>query len=65
MAVNEGTRMDSRFMVMSIVPDVCKSPVVPVPYPIVGFLDQSILTSPNVRAAGVPVFHMGSRVARR
>ncbi|MFN9606523.1 MAG: DUF4150 domain-containing protein, partial [Planctomycetota bacterium] len=63
MAVNEGTRMDGQFLVMSLVPDVCKSPLVPVPYPIVGYLNQSILVSPNVRAAGKPIFHMGSRVA--
>ncbi len=63
MAVNEGTRMDGQFMVISLVPDVCKSPLVPVPYPIVGYLNQSILVSPNVRARGVPIFHMGSRVA--
>jgi hypothetical protein len=55
--------MDGQFMVISLVPDVCKSPLVPVPYPIVGFLNQSILVSPNVRARGVPVFHMGSRVS--
>lgn len=63
MAVNEGTRMDGQFMVISLTPDVCKSPTAPVPYPIVGYLNQSILTSPNVRMRGVPVFHMGSRVA--
>jgi Domain of unknown function (DUF4150) len=63
MAINEGTRMDGQFLVMSLVPDVCKSPLVPVPYPIVGYLNQSILVSPNVRARGVPIFHMGSRVA--
>ncbi len=55
--------MDAQFLVISLVPDVCKSPLVPVPYPIVGYLNQSILVSPNVRARGVPVFHMGSRVA--
>ncbi|MBI1322095.1 DUF4150 domain-containing protein [bacterium] len=63
MADKEGTRLDSQFIVMSICPDVCKSPVVPVPYPIVGQLDKSILLSPNVRSLGKPVFHLGSRVA--
>jgi hypothetical protein len=63
MAVNEGTRMEATFLVISLVPDVCKSPLVPVPYPIVGYLNQSILVSPNVRANGKPIFHMGSRVA--
>ncbi|MBX3421506.1 MAG: DUF4150 domain-containing protein [Pirellulaceae bacterium] len=63
MALKEGTRQDSQFIVMSICPDVCKSPTVPVPYPIVGFLDKSIFISPNVRSLGKPVFHMGSRVA--
>ncbi len=63
MADNEGARMEAMFMVISLVPDVCKSPIAPVPYPIVGYLDQSTLVSPNVRTNGVPVFHMGSRVA--
>ncbi len=55
--------MEATFMVQSLCPDVCKSPVVPVPYPIVAYLDKSVMVSPNVRSNGVPVFHMGSRVA--
>ncbi|MCY2967093.1 MAG: DUF4150 domain-containing protein [Planctomycetota bacterium] len=63
MAEHEGIRKDAQFLVMSICPDVCKSPLIPAPYPIVGYCDQSILVSPNVRSRGFPVFHMGSRVA--
>ncbi|MBN1853270.1 MAG: DUF4150 domain-containing protein [Pirellulales bacterium] len=63
MADKEGTRQDAQFMVISLVPDVCKSPTVPVPYPIVGYFNNSIRTSPNVRFRGVPAFHMQSRVA--
>lgn len=62
MAINEGGRMDAQFLVISLCPDVCKSPAVPVPYPIVGYMNQAMLQSPNVRARGKPVFHMGSRV---
>ena len=63
MAKQEGARQESRFVVISTCPDVCKSPTTPAPYQISGFLDKSILVSPNVRSNGVPVFHMGSRVA--
>ncbi len=62
MADQEGTAQTSQFIVISEFPDVCKSPSVPVPYQIVGYLDQSIFTSPNVRFKGYPVFDMGSRV---
>jgi Tuberculosis necrotizing toxin/Domain of unknown function (DUF4150) len=43
-------------------PDVCKSPVAPVPYPIFAPLDSSILTTPTVRATSVPTFNLKSRV---
>ncbi|MFO0652308.1 MAG: glycohydrolase toxin TNT-related protein [Polyangiales bacterium] len=43
-------------------PDVCKSPVAPVPYPIIAPLDTSILTTPTVRATSVPTFTLRSRV---
>ena len=63
MPQHEGARMDGQFVVVSLCPDVCKSPAIPVPYPIVSYLDRSVSVSPNVRAKGVPVFHMGSRTA--
>lgn len=62
MADKEGGRL-SQFIVTSLTPDVCKSPIYPVPYPIVGYLEQSVRFSPNVRFKGQPVFHMQSRVA--
>ncbi len=43
-------------------PDVCKSPVAPVPYPIIAPLDSSILTASTVRATSVPTFNLRSRV---
>lgn len=61
MAIQEGTRT-SKFIVKSICPDVCKSPIAPAPYDIVGKLEDSVLFSPNVNAGGAPVFHLGSRV---
>lgn len=62
MAVNEGTRADGLFICISLTPDVCKSPVVPVPYPIVGFFTASTMLSPNVRFRGWPVFTKASRL---
>ena len=62
MAFEEGTAKTSDFIVKSLVPDFCLSPGAPVPYDIVGFLDESIMTSPNVRFKGFPVFDMASRV---
>lgn len=63
MAHQEGTAESSRFVVISLLPDVCLSPAVPVPYQIVGFLDASILTSPNVRFKGAHAFSIKSRVS--
>ncbi|MEL6612518.1 MAG: DUF4150 domain-containing protein [Bacteroidota bacterium] len=64
MAENEGSRQDGQFVVISICPDVCKSPTTPVPYPIVAFLEDSERLSGNVRFRSKPVFHMGSRVSK-
>lgn len=62
MALNEGTRQDGQFVCISLTPDVCKSPVAPVPYPIIGVFSDSTLLSPNVRFRGKPVFTMKSRL---
>jgi len=64
MADNEGTARSSGFMIVCDTPDVCKSPSAPIPYNIVAFLDQSILTSTDVNFQGFPVFDMMSRVSR-
>ena len=63
MAEKEGGRQDGQFIVISLVPDVCKSPSAPVPYQVVAYLDKSVRVSSNVRHNGKWAFHMGSRVA--
>lgn len=55
-----GARKDSTFKAVSLLPDVCKTPMgpnmVPVPYPIIGDLDDSIEVARTVRFNGDPVF---------
>ena len=63
MASLEGTAQSAGFIVVSQSPDVCKSPGTPIPYPIVGFLNNSVLVSTNVRFQGFWVFDTISRVA--
>ena len=62
MPIKESAVTSSTWMVISIVPDVCKSPAAPVPYPIVGFLSNALFQSPNVRFNGFPVFTSDARV---
>ncbi|KAB8048662.1 DUF4150 domain-containing protein [Janthinobacterium rivuli] len=61
-----GARKNSIFMVVSLVPDVCKTPMgssmVPVPYPIVGDLGNSVEVARNVRFNGNPVFLLNDSV---
>lgn len=59
----ETARKDGEPVVVFTRPDVCKSPIAPVPYPIFAPLDRSILVTPTVRATSVPTFNMNSRVA--
>lgn len=66
MADKEGARADAQFIVISQVPDVCKTPPVgtPVPYPIVAFLSDRVRESPNVRFRGKWVMTRNSRVTK-
>lgn len=61
-----GARKNSLFMVVSLVPDVCKTPVgssmVPVPYPIVGDLANSITLAQHVSFNGDPVYLLSDSV---
>ena len=61
-----GARKNSVFKVVSLVPDVCKTPVgssmVPVPYPIVGDLNNSVTLAKHVRFNGDPVFLLSDSV---
>ena len=58
----ETARQHATPIVVFTQPDVCKSPVAPVPYPIIAPLDTSILTTSTVRATKVPTFTLKSRV---
>ena len=61
-----GARKNSVFMVVSLLPDVCKTPMgssmVPVPYPIVGDLGNSVEVSKTVFFNGDPVFLLNDSV---
>jgi hypothetical protein len=59
-------RKNSIFMVVSLVPDVCKTPIgssmVPVPYPIVGDLADSIEVAKHVNFNGDPVYLLNDSI---
>lgn len=61
-----GARKNSIFKAVSLVPDVCKTPMgpnlVPVPYPIIGDLGNSVEVAATVRFNGDPVFLLGDSV---
>ena len=63
MAVREGTRASVEFICVSILPDVCKSPVLPVPYKILSKFDSAVGFSPNVRFRKQSAFHHNSRLS--
>lgn len=60
MATEIGTAKDDQFILISVCPDVCKTPSkpkgVPVPYPITHKMDESEQVSPNVFFRGKGVF---------
>jgi hypothetical protein len=64
MADNVLARQDGDWIVISTLPDVCKTPMgsssPPVPYPVVSNLGPSLNNSPNVRANGNPVVRFDS-----
>ena len=59
-------RKNSIFMVVSLVPDVCKTPIgssmVPVPYPIVGDLNNSVTLAKHTNFNGDPVYLLSDSV---
>ncbi len=61
-----GARKNSIFKAVSLVPDVCKTPMgpnmVPVPYPIVADLSKSMEVAKMVRFNGDPVFLLSESV---
>jgi hypothetical protein len=60
---DEAARKNLEAYVASLLPDVCKSPTAPVPYPvIIGTLDKSIRTESTVRFTSNEAFHAMSRV---
>ena len=59
MADEAATAKDKRFKLVSLLPDVCKTPGKkgkPIPYPIVHTMDQSAHCSPNVFFRGQPAY---------
>jgi len=59
MADEAATAKDKRFRLVSLLPDVCKTPGKkgkPIPYPITHSMDQSAQCSPNVFFRGEPAF---------
>jgi hypothetical protein len=61
-----GARKNSIFMAVSLLPDVCKTPMgpnmVPVPYPIVADLSNSVEVAKSVRFNRDPVFLLNESV---
>ncbi|WP_446326606.1 PAAR-like domain-containing protein [Citrobacter sedlakii] len=59
MAKNYIARQDGQWMVVSLTPDVCKTPVgpalPPVPYPVTASLGDAVLTVSSVKVNGCPV----------
>lgn len=59
MSQNVMARKEGGWLVISVPPDVCKTPVgsstPPIPYPVTAKLEQSVAVVPNVRANGHPV----------
>lgn len=64
-----GARKNSVFMAVSLAPDVCKTPMgpsmVPVPYPIIGDLADSVAVSHSVTFNNDPVFLMSDSVVSK
>ncbi|QQN37668.1 DUF4150 domain-containing protein (plasmid) [Rahnella aceris] len=59
MAENYMARKQSDWIVVGLVPDVCKTPIgpsiVPVPYPVTAKLGNAVQEVPNVKANSCPV----------
>jgi hypothetical protein len=59
MADNYTARKQSGWRVVSIAPDVCKTPmgssIPPVPYPVTAELQDAVITAPQVNANGHPL----------
>ena len=63
MAKNEGARASVEFICVFLVPDVCKSPTMPVPYKIYSLFDCAVNHSKNVKFRTRYAFHHKSRLA--
>ncbi|WP_072428712.1 DUF4150 domain-containing protein [Chitinimonas taiwanensis] len=52
-------RKDKQWLVVSLAPDVCKTPMgnstPPIPYPVIAKLNDAVAVVPNVRANGEPL----------
>lgn len=64
MANLEGTRASVDFICINTLPDVCKSPSIPVPYKIWSLFDTAVNFSTDVNFRTKPAFHHNSRLSR-
>jgi hypothetical protein len=64
MATREGTRASIEFICISLVPDVCKSPIIPVGYKIFSKFDCAVAFSSNVRFRKQWAFRHNSRLSK-
>ncbi|MDC9621325.1 DUF4150 domain-containing protein [Xenorhabdus sp. XENO-7] len=59
MADNYIARKDTQWLIISLVPDVCKTPMgpatPPIPYPVIAKLEDASVPTTSVRANGQPV----------
>ncbi len=59
MADNVVARKNGQWLVVSLAPDVCKTPMgnstPPIPYPVIAKLGNAVQVVPNVRANGEPL----------
>lgn len=66
MADNDIARQQDAWLVISLVPDVCKTPIgpstPPIPYPVVAKLETAVGSVPTVRANGHPVVVLNQSV---
>lgn len=59
-------RKDGLWMVISLMPDVCKTPVgsaiVPIPYPLVAKVGDAVKEVPHVKANGAPLVTIAGEI---
>lgn len=66
MSNNIITRKDGEWLVISLVPDVCKTPIgssiIPIPYPTVAKLGDAVKEIPHIKANGAPLVTIAGHI---